>query len=139
MLFTGGYNTENFDNDHHCYINQFGIYLPGDNNHEDEDHDDDDGVSVNMPAMGTDWRSFCMEAKYRTFVTLQQMLEFAYIGAVGSPLCSLIWLDSCSVIIEVIEVGVGNYFLAQMRKHLPLLDNHHFFPAQMMVFATLKW
>ena len=85
MLFTGGYNTENFDNDHHCYINQFGIYLPGDNNHEDEDHDDDDGVSVNMPAMGTDWRYYCMEAKYRTFVTLQQMLEFAYIGAVGSP------------------------------------------------------
>ena len=82
MLFTGGYNTENFGNDHFCYINQFGIYLPDDNNHDDNDDDND---PVNMPAMGTDWHYYCMEAKYRTFVTLQQMLEFAYIGAVGSP------------------------------------------------------
>ena len=82
MLFTGGYNTENFDNSHHCYINQFGIYLPDDNSHDDNDDDND---PVNMPAMGTDWRYYCMEAKYRTFVTLQQMLEFAYIGAVGRP------------------------------------------------------
>ena len=77
MMFTGGYNTENFDNSHHCYINQFGIYLP------DGNDNNNNNVSVNMPAMGTDWRSFCMEAKYRTFVTLQQMIEFAYIGAVG--------------------------------------------------------
>ena len=82
MLFTGGYNTENFGNDHFCYINQFGIFLPDDNNHDDNDDDND---PVNMPAMGTDWRYYCMEAKYRTFVTLQQMLEFAYIGAVGRP------------------------------------------------------
>ena len=136
MLFTGGYNTENFGNDHFCYINQFGIFLPDDNNHDDNDDDND---PVNMPAMGTDWRYYCMEAKYRTFVTLQQMLEFAYIGAVGSPLCSLIWLDSCSVIVEVVEVGVRNYFFAQMRKHLPLLDNHRFFRALWMVFATHNW
>ena len=32
------------------------------------------------PSTGSDWQSDCMESKYKTFVTLQQMIDFSYIG-----------------------------------------------------------
>ena len=80
MPFAGGYKSETDDD---CYINQFGIYFGGNN---ETDHDDDDSP-VNLPSQGTQWFSSCMEAKYRTYVTLQQMIEFAFIG--GKTLFSI--------------------------------------------------
>ena len=82
MPFTGGYKSET-DHVHHCYINQFGIYFHNQTDHDDDHDDDHDGDMLNIPSQGTDWRRSCMEAKYRTFVTLQQMVEFAFIGGLG--------------------------------------------------------
>ena len=75
MPFAGGYKSETDD----CYINQFGIYF----NSNTQNNDDDDSP-VNMPSQGTNWYESCMEAKYRTYVTLQQMIEFAFIGGLTS-------------------------------------------------------
>ena len=80
MPFVGGYKSET-EQVHPCYINQFGIYFGGSNQTDDDhDHDHDDDSPVNLPSQGTNWMSSCMEAKYRTYVTLQQMIEFAFIG-----------------------------------------------------------
>ena len=86
MPFIGGYKSET-EHVNPCYINQFGIYFGGDNeNHRDGD---DDGSPVNIPSQGTNWMRSCMEAKYRTYVTLQQMIEFAFIG--GLALLCMEW------------------------------------------------
>jgi hypothetical protein len=76
-LFSGGYKSENtppdddeFGNSNHvCNKNQFGYKL-----------DEEGNIQLDVPSTGSIWNSFCMETKYRTFVTLQQMLEFAFIG-----------------------------------------------------------
>ena len=94
MPFAGGYRSET-DDIHHCYINQFGIYF-GENNQTQKDDDDDDDSPINMPSPGTNWLRSCMEAKYRTFVTLQQMIEFAFIGGLASFFSdsfSFLWSD----------------------------------------------
>ena len=119
MPFTGGYKSET-DHVHHCYINQFGIYFH-DDDHDDEHDGDHDGDMLNIPSQGTDWRRSCMEAKYRTFVTLQQMVEFAFIGGLG---CFFFSMKSKSIPFQMKQ-------LATMSQSC--------FQTVWTMFATHKW
>ena len=120
MPFMGGYKSET-EHVHPCYINQFGIYFDGDE--ETRRDDDDDDSPVNLPSQGTNWMRSCMEAKYRTYVTLQQMIEFAFIGG-----------NSC-----LSYGGVLFISFAQTKEQLATLDSQSYFQSVWMKSAAQKW
>ena len=122
MPFAGGYKSET-DQVHHCFINQFGIYFGGANNQTHKDDDDDDGNPINLPSQGTDWFRSCMEAKYRTYVTLQQMIEFAFIG--GLPIIS--------------PSAIHFHSSGQMKEQKARLDSQTYFQPVWRKSATHKW